>query len=91
MIVPVEQARHRLSGRLIIRFNSIEIASPDIDELFELVRQYPGDCRLVFHFPNKNSSNRPIRVLSHNIRVSTDKGFIRRLREQYGKDNIRVE
>ena len=91
MIVPVEQARHRLSGRLIIRFNSIEIASPDIDELFELVRQYPGDCRLVFHFPNKNSSNRPIRVLAHNIRVSTDKGFIRRLREQYGKDNIRVE
>jgi len=32
-----------------------------------------------------------MRVLAHNIRVSTDKGFIRRLREQYGKDNIRVE
>ena len=90
-IIPVEKARSKLSVRLIIRFSSGKATSKDIDKLFEVARNYPGDCSLVFHLPNNSGSNRPLRVLAHNIKVSTDKDFIRQLRKQYGKDNVWVE
>ena len=90
-IFPVEKARALLSGKLVIRFNSGEVAPEDIDKLFEVARGYPGECNLVFHLPNKNGSRRPLRILAHNIKVSSDKDFIRHLRHQYGKDNVWVE
>ena len=90
-IIPVEKARSKLSVRLIICFSSGKATSKDIDKLFEVARNYPGDCSLVFHLPNNSGSNRPLRVLAHNIKVSTDKDFIRHLRKQYGKDNVWVE
>ena len=34
---------------------------------------------MIFHLPNDNSK-RPIKVMAHNIRVSTDKNFIRKLK-----------
>jgi hypothetical protein len=32
-----------------------------------------------------------MKVMAHNIKISTDKEFIRSLRAKYGKDNVWVE
>tara|TARA_B100000003_G_C10937602_1_gene374112 strand:- start:1386 stop:4820 length:3435 start_codon:yes stop_codon:yes gene_type:complete len=89
-IIPVEHARDRLSQRLNIKFFQDNITTDDIDNLMILSKRYPGDCRLVFHLPN-NNLQRSMKVIAHNIKVATEKEFIRKLRELYGKDNVWVE
>ena len=68
---------------------AIAAAGP-VDELMVIAKQYPGECRLVFHLPN-NGSPRPMKVMAHNIKISTNKEFVRSLRTKYGKDNVWVE
>tara|TARA_B100001250_G_scaffold285808_1_gene247859 strand:- start:341 stop:3775 length:3435 start_codon:yes stop_codon:yes gene_type:complete len=89
-IIPVDRVRERLSQRLNIKFPQGEIMPEDVDELMTIAKQYPGECRLVFHLPN-NGSPRPMKVMAHNIKISTDKEFVRSLRAKYGKDNVWVE
>jgi len=91
-IVSIENAREYFSRKLIISFNSQDMYPEDIEDLYEFARKYPGDCNLVFHLPNpKSGINKPIAVLAHNIKVSTNKNFIKQLRDKYGKENISVE
>ena len=91
-IVSIENAREYFSRKLIISFNSQDMYPEDIEDLYEFAQKYPGDCNLVFHLPNpKSGINKPIAVLAHNIKVSTNKNFIKQLRDKYGKENIRVE
>jgi DNA polymerase-3 subunit alpha len=91
-IVSIENAREYFSRKLIISFNSQDMYPEDIEDLYEFAQKYPGDCNLVFHLPNpKTGINKPIAVLAHNIKVSTNKNFIKQLRDKYGKENIRVE
>jgi len=91
-IVSIENAREYFSRKLIISFNSQDMYPEDIEDLYEFAQKYPGDCNLVFHLPNpKSGINKPIVVLAHNIKVSTNKNFIKQLRDKYGKENIRVE
>lgn len=89
-IIPVDRVRDRLSQRLNIKFPQGETMPEDVDELMTIAKQYPGECRLVFHLPN-NGSPRPMKVMAHNIKISTDKEFVRSLRTKYGKDNVWVE
>ena len=89
-IIPVDRVRDRLSQRLNIKFPSGETKPEDVDELMSMAKQYPGECRLVFYLPN-NGSPRPMKVMAHNIKISTDREFIRSLRAKYGKDNVWVE
>ena len=89
-IIPVDRVRDRLSQRLNIKFPSGETKPEDVDELMTMAKQYPGECRLVFHLLN-NGSPHPMKVMAHNIKISTDREFIRSLREKYGKDNVWVE
>ena len=89
-IIPVDRVRDRLSQRLNIKFPSGETKPEDVDELMTMAKQYPGQCRLVFHLSN-NGSPRPMKVMAHNIKISTDKEFIRNLRSKYGKENVWVE
>ena len=89
-IIPVEKVRDQLSAKLNIKLDSGTVGPDDVDSLMEIARNYPGRCNLIFHLPN-NGNIKPIRVLAHNIKVSTKKEFIRRLRYKYGKDNIWVE
>ncbi len=89
-IIPVDRVRDRLSQRLNIKFPKGEIRPEDVDELMTMAKRYPGECRLVFHLPN-NGSPRPMKVMAHNIKISTEKDFIRKLRDKYGKDNVWVE
>ena len=89
-IIPVDRVRDRLSQRLNIKFPSGETKPEDVDELMTMAKQYPGECRLVFHLLN-NGSPHPMKVMAHNIKISTDREFIRSLRAKYGKDNVWVE
>jgi len=89
-IVPIDKVRHRLSMRLNIKFKTNSTSPDDVDELMDMARHYPGECRLVFHLPN-NGHLKNMRVMAHNIKISTEKEFIRKLREKYGKDNVWVE
>jgi len=89
-IIPVDRVRDRLSQRLNIKFPSGETKPEDVDELMTMAKKYPGECRLVFYLPN-NGSPRPMKVMAHNIKISTDREFIRSLRAKYGKDNVWVE
>ena len=91
-IVSVENAREYFSRKLIINLTSQNISPDEIEDLYEFARKYPGECSLIFHLPNPNTQiPKPISVLAHNIKVSTNKIFIKQLREKYGKENIRVE
>jgi len=89
-IIPVDRVRNRLSQKLNIKFPSGEIKPEDIDELMNISKRYPGECKLIFHLPN-NGSPRPMKVMAHNIKISTEREYIRTLRTKYGKDNVWVE
>ena len=89
-IVPIDKVRHRLSMRLNIKFKTNSTSPDDVDELMDMARHYHGECRLVFHLPN-DGHLKNMRVMAHNIKISTEKEFIRKLREKYGKDNVWVE
>ena len=91
-IIPVKDIRKRLSQRLNINFFNFNesIKTKELEKLMDLAKNYSGDCKMIFHLPNDNSK-RPIKVMAHNIRVSTDKNFIRKLRELYGKERIWVD
>ena len=91
-IVSVENAREYFSRKLVINLKSQNISPEDVEDLYEFSKRYPGECNLLFHLSNPNPAiSKPVTVLAHNIKVSTDKNFIRQLRDKYGKENIRVE
>ena len=86
----MDRVRNHLSQRLNIKFPSGETKPEDVDEFMEIAKGYPGNCRLVFHLPTTGSS-RPMKVMAHNIMISTESEFIKRLRDKYGKENVWVD
>ena len=91
-IVSVENAREYFSRKLIINLAAQNVSPDDIEDLYEFSRRFPGDCNLLFHLSNPNPAlSKPVTVLAHNIKVSTDRNFVKQLRDKYGKENIRVE
>ena len=91
-IVSVENAREYFSRKLIINLAAQNVSPDDIEDLYEFARRFPGDCNLLFHLSNPNPAlSKPVTVLAHNIKVSTDRNFVKQLRDKYGKENIRVE
>jgi len=91
-IIPVQNARKQLSKKLIINFQNNEVSKEDINDLYEFASKHPGECQLVFHLPNMHIGvEKPLIILAHNIRVSSNKNFIQQLRDKYGKDNIQLK
>ena len=91
-IVSVENAREYFSRKLIINLAAQNVSPDDIEDLYEFARRFPGDCNLLFHLSNPNPAlSKPLTVLAHNIKISTDRNFVKQLRDKYGKENIRVE
>ena len=91
-IVSVENAREYFSRKLIINLAAQNVSPDDIEDLYEFARRFPGDCNLLFHLSNPNPSlSKPVTVLAHNIKVSTDRNFVKQLRDKYGKENINLE
>jgi len=88
-IIPIELARDYYSKRVNIQVETDRMKPDDIDALFELSSNFRGKCGLVFHMVGKNG--RKQKVFAHNIKVSSSKDFLGKLRDTYGKDNIWVE
>ncbi len=89
-IIPVDKVRDLLSQKINIKFPTGSVEPTDIDELMIICKEYRGNCKLIFHLPNAKST-RPLKVLAHNILVSSESNFLKKLRSKYGKDNIWVE
>ena len=89
-IISVNNVRENLSRALNIKFSSGTINPSDIEKLMKIAKSNPGKCKLLFHLPNPDF-NRPLKVLAHNIRVSTDSLFLKELRSKYGKNNVWIE
>ncbi len=87
-IVSLDRAEDQLSKHLNILIDPNSISTKEIDELYKIAEQYQGDTRLVFHIP-KNGKHQ--KVLAHNVRVSTDSTFFKKLKKIYGRQNIWIE
>ncbi len=87
-IVPLENCRELLSRRVNIRLSPKAAEEIDLDGLQSLAKQYRGSCSLIFHISNGQLRQR---ILAQNIKVSSNKLFLKKLREEYGEKNIWVE
>ena len=72
------------------KFATGKVEASDIDELMNISKSNPGSCKLLFHLPNSDSP-KPLKVLAHNVSVSTNVTFIKQLRDKYGKDNVWID
>ena len=86
-IIPVNEVRNRLSQKVNIKFPSGKSNSDDIEELMNICKNNKGNCKLIFHLPNEGSK-RSLKILAHNITVSSSNNFMTLLRSKYGKDNV---
>ncbi len=89
-IIPVEDVRNRLSQRINIDLSSGKADVNDIDELMNICKNNKGECKLIFHLPNERST-RPLKIVAHNIRVSSASSFLIILRSKYGKDSVWID
>jgi len=87
-IVPLEKCRDLLSRRVNIRFSPESAEQIDIESLYSLANNFKGNCSLVFHISNGQLRQR---ILAQNIKVSTDRTFLQKLRVRYGDKNIWIE
>ena len=87
-IVSLDRAEDQLSKHLNIMIDPDSISTNEIDKLYKIAEQYQGNTRLVFHI-QKNGRHQ--QILAHNIRVSTDSTFCKKLKNIYGKQNIWIE
>lgn len=87
-IVPLEKCRELLSRRVNIRLTPESAEEIDLDGLQSLAKQFRGSCSLIFHIENGQLRQR---ILAQNIKVSSNKLFLQKLREEYGEKNIWVE
>ncbi|MEE8340942.1 MAG: OB-fold nucleic acid binding domain-containing protein, partial [Candidatus Neomarinimicrobiota bacterium] len=87
-IVPLDNCRELLSRRVNIRLTSESAEEIDLEKLHILAKQYRGSCSLIFHVSNGQLQQR---ILAQNIKVSSNKLFLQKLREEYGGKNIWVE
>ena len=87
-IVSLDKASEQFSKNLNILIDPDIIYSKTIDELYQIAKKYQGDTRLVFHIAK---NGRYQKILAHNIRVSTDSIFYRKLKDIFGGKNIWIE
>ncbi|MEK0338082.1 MAG: hypothetical protein QQN41_11675, partial [Nitrosopumilus sp.] len=87
-IVPLENCRELLSRRVNIRLTPESAEQIDLERLHSLAKLYRGSCSLIFHISNGQLRQR---ILAQNIKVSSNKLFLKKLREEYGEKNIWVE
>jgi DNA polymerase-3 subunit alpha len=87
-IVPLENCRELLSRRVNIRLTPDSAEEIDLEKLHSIAKQYRGSCSLIFHISNGQLRQR---ILAQNIKVSSNKVFLKKLREEYGEKNIWIE
>ena len=87
-IVALDKARDYYAKNVNIKFESKEMTPNDIDAIYALAQKYHGSCGLLFHISVDERKDQ--RIFANNIRVSSGREFLKKLRDIYGKDNIWV-
>ena len=87
-IITVDKARDFYSKNINIRIDPNQMSNVDVDALFDLAKGHKGKCGLMFHVPNDRGKQQ--RIFSHNIKVSSHQSFLKKLRGNYGKENVWV-
>ena len=87
-IITVDKARDLYSKNINIRIDPDQMSNVDVDALFDLAKGHKGKCGLMFHVPNDRGKQQ--RIFSHNIKVSSHQSFLKKLRGNYGKENVWV-
>ena len=85
-IIPLEKARDIYSKNVNIRLEPNKMSIDDVDNLYSLVKDHKGKCGLMLHISAKIKKDS--RIFSHNIKVSSHPSFLKKLRDNYGKENI---
>jgi len=60
----------------------------DVDALLDMAKEHKGNCGLMFHLISDLGKKQ--RIYAHNVKVSVNSTFIKKLRDTYGKENIWV-
>jgi DNA polymerase-3 subunit alpha len=87
-IVALDKARDYYAKHVNIKFEPDEMIPDDVDAIYALAQKYHGSSGLLFHIAVNGGKDQ--RIFAHNIRVSSSREFIKKLRDVYGKDNIWV-
>jgi DNA polymerase-3 subunit alpha len=87
-VIPLDDREQYLSKRVNIRLTSEVVNDIDLDELYRVAKKYQGEYSMVFHLVNGPKKQR---ILAHNIKVSSHRDFLKKLKDVYGKQNIWVE
>ncbi len=88
-IVSIEKVRDYYSKRINLRLDPAGMSVSQVNSLHELAGQFKGKCGLMFHLPNGNG--KPKRIISHKLRVSSHKDFLKQLQDMLGRNNVWVE
>ena len=87
-IIPLDKARDFYSKNVNIRLEPNKMSLDDVDSLYSMVKDHKGKCRLMIHI--STNLKKDSRIFSHNIKVSSHASFLKKLRDNYGKENIWV-
>ena len=87
-IVALDSARDYYAKHVNIKFEPDEMSPDDVDAVYALSQKHHGSCGLMFHIAG--NEGRDQRIFAHNIRVSSGREFIKKLRDVYGKENVWV-
>ena len=87
-IIPLDKARDFYSKNVNIRLEPSKMSLDDVDSLYSMVKDHKGKCGLMFHI--STNLKKDSRIFSHNIKVSSHPSFLKKLRDNYGKENIWV-
>ena len=86
-IVTVENAKEIYSKNVNIRID-LQNAQLDIKKISKVSKEHPGKCGLMFHMASGNGRSQ--RIFAHNIKVSSNKSFLKNVRDICGKENVWV-
>ena len=87
-IIPLDKARDFYSKNVNIRLEPSKMSLDDVDSLYSMVKDHKGKCGLMIHI--STNLKKDSRIFSHNIKVSSHPSFLKKLRDNYGKENIWV-
>jgi len=87
-IVTVEKAREIYSKNVNIRIEPGKMSPADVDNLLEMANDHQGGCGLMFHMTSERGKQQ--RIYAHNIKVTAQSSFLKKLRDTYGKQNVWV-
>lgn len=85
-VIPLDQARERYASNLHINLEVDKMKVNDVESLKKLTARYDGDCTLLFHINTATENSRLIRA--RKFAVSPDSQLLKRLRDQFGYENV---